>query len=38
VAGAGPVDADQQPRAHAGGDLAERRGQDREMIGEGIVG
>jgi hypothetical protein len=36
VAGAGPVDADQQLRPHAGGDLPERRGQHGQVIGEGI--
>ena len=36
VAGAGPVDADQQPRPHPGGDLPDRRGQHREVIGEGV--
>jgi len=38
MAGAGPVDADQQPGPEAGGDLADRRRQDREVIGEGVVG
>jgi hypothetical protein len=36
VAGADPVDADQQLRPHAGGDLPDRRGQHREVVGEGV--
>jgi hypothetical protein len=36
VAGAGTVDADQQPGPEAGGDLPDRRRQDREVVGEGV--
>ena len=36
MAGASPVDADQQPGPEAGRDLPDRRRQDREVVGEGV--
>jgi hypothetical protein len=35
MAGAGPVDAHQQPGPKAGRDLADRRGQHGDVIGDG---